>query len=99
MADLIAIVDDERFDAHRERSGRHPECPERLAAARSGLYGTLPEEARVKLEARPAEDVELSAVHSPDYVKQLLDRLVTSARRFADEKREDDLTIVVVRKL
>ncbi len=71
----IAIVDDERFEQHRERSGHHPECPERLIAARSGLYGVLPEAARLRLQARPASDEELVRVHRAAYLDALRLRL------------------------
>jgi acetoin utilization deacetylase AcuC-like enzyme len=71
----IAIVDDERFDAHEERGGGHPECPERLAAARQGLYAALPAEARVTLPAREATDAELRRVHSDDCIRYVRARL------------------------
>jgi len=66
----IAVVDDERFDAHHDR-GYHPECPERLDAARAALKRSLPAERRVELGARPATDAELEAVHRADYVAAL----------------------------
>ena len=71
----IAIVDDTRFDAHADSSGQHPECPERLLAARSGLYGRLPETEREKLTVRPATPVELARMHSPEYLASLNVRL------------------------
>jgi acetoin utilization deacetylase AcuC-like enzyme len=74
-SERIAIVDDPRFDAHRERSGGHPERPERLVAAREGLYAALPEHDRVLLEAREAALDELARVHDADYLRSLRERL------------------------
>jgi acetoin utilization deacetylase AcuC-like enzyme len=71
----IAIVDDERFDAHHERSGHHPECPERLIAARSGLHAALPESARQIIPAQLATDEELGRVHHGAYLSALRRRL------------------------
>jgi acetoin utilization deacetylase AcuC-like enzyme len=71
----VAIVDDERFDAHHERGGSHPERPERLIAAREGLYAALPEPARHVLPARPALSAELSRVHDARYLQRLSQRL------------------------
>jgi acetoin utilization deacetylase AcuC-like enzyme len=67
----VTIVDDPRFDAHFERSGQHPECPERLAAARGGLYASVPEALRRPLAARPVRSEELLTVHDPRYVAAL----------------------------
>jgi acetoin utilization deacetylase AcuC-like enzyme len=67
----LAIVDDERFDAHRERSGHHPESPERLLAARSGLYAAVPEALRHRVAARAASDEELARAHASAHVKRL----------------------------
>ncbi len=72
---LIAIVDDARFDAHEDTSGAHPECPERLAAARSGLFGALGKTPHAKLETRPATEPELSRIHAATYVAHLESRL------------------------
>jgi acetoin utilization deacetylase AcuC-like enzyme len=71
----IAIVDDARFDAHEDHSGHHPECPERLIAARSGLYSALTEDQRSQVPARAASTPELSRVHMADYVNSLDSRL------------------------
>ncbi|MDD9933935.1 MAG: histone deacetylase [Myxococcales bacterium] len=71
----VAVVDDERFDEHHERSGRHPERPERLAAARAGLYGTLDRARCQQVEARDARPAELEAVHGADYLAQLRNAL------------------------
>jgi acetoin utilization deacetylase AcuC-like enzyme len=70
-AQPIAIVDDERFDEHRERSGGHPERPERLVAAREGLYSAVPQAARVQLSAREAAPAEVARVHAPGYWPRL----------------------------
>jgi acetoin utilization deacetylase AcuC-like enzyme len=67
----IAIVDDERFDAHRERSGTHPERPERLFAARAGVTHALPKERRIDLAPHRATDAELTRVHPSEYVGAL----------------------------
>jgi acetoin utilization deacetylase AcuC-like enzyme len=75
----IAIVDDARFDAHEDHSGHHPECPERLSAARSGLYSTLAQDQRSSVPARAASSSELSRVHLADYVKSLDSRLARGA--------------------
>jgi len=72
----IAVIDDERFDAHSERHGSHPERPERLVAARGGLYSVLPERAIHRVAVRPATDSELIAVHAERYVRTLERELV-----------------------
>lgn len=70
----IAVVDDPTFDAHRPR-GQHPERPERLEAARSGLDAALPASARHALPASEANDEALCRVHAPAYVRALRDAL------------------------
>ena len=75
----IAIVDDARFDAHEDHSGHHPECPERLIAARSGLYSTLAQSQQSRVPARAASISELSRVHVAAYVKSLDSRLARGA--------------------
>jgi acetoin utilization deacetylase AcuC-like enzyme len=67
----FAVVDDARFDAHEDLSGPHPECPERLTAAREGLYATLPATLQTRIAPREATDVELARVHLPGYVSAL----------------------------
>ncbi len=67
----LLLVDDARFDGHEDESGDHPECPERLAAARAGLFSVVAPEQRVLLAAREASDAELARVHAPTYVEQL----------------------------
>lgn len=71
----IAVVDDPRFDAHYDGSGHHPECPERLAAAREGLALGLKEAARTAIATREISAQELARVHSPHYVERLQARL------------------------
>jgi acetoin utilization deacetylase AcuC-like enzyme len=75
----IAIIDDERFDAHRDLRGGHPESPERLLAARAGLYANLPEALRLAVAARAASDEELTRVHQAGYVRALRERLARGA--------------------
>ena len=72
---LIAIVDDGRFDAHEDPSGPHPECPERLAAARSGLFGAVDPAHRRTVATRAAVESELSRVHVATYVSRLESQL------------------------
>lgn len=71
---LVALVDDPSFDGHRPQ-GHHPECPERLEAARSGLRGALPAASTAELPAARASDEALHRVHSPGYVRALADAL------------------------
>jgi acetoin utilization deacetylase AcuC-like enzyme len=75
----IAIVDDARFDAHEDTSGHHPECPERLAAARSGLYAALSQDERSHVPVRAASTPELSRVHDAQYIHGLDARLLRGA--------------------
>jgi acetoin utilization deacetylase AcuC-like enzyme len=76
--EAIAIVDDARFDAHRAR-GPHPERPERLEAARSGLLGTLPPELRVPIPARAVLLEEARRVHDGAYLDRLASALASGA--------------------
>jgi acetoin utilization deacetylase AcuC-like enzyme len=71
----VAVIDDERFAAHYDRSGNHPECPERLDAAREGLRAGLGSLHSRAITVREASDVELCRVHSPLYVERLRARL------------------------
>jgi len=71
----LAIVDDARFDAHQELSGRHPECPERLVAARDGLAAAFGHGERLIVPAREASVHELARVHAGSYVRHLQARL------------------------
>lgn len=68
--ETLLVVDDPRFERHRASSA-HPERPERLEAARAGLYGAAPAEQLRPLETRPATAEELGAVHGGAYVEEL----------------------------
>lgn len=65
------VVDDPSFELHRS-ARRHPENPDRLFAARSGL-NTVEGGARQALAAREATRTELEAVHDAAHLA-LLDR-------------------------
>src|SRR5688572_20900750 len=66
----LGVIDDPLFMAHRAESV-HPECPERLSAARRALdSAVLPSRPRV-LAARDASDEELTRVHGERYVTEL----------------------------
>ncbi|MDH5673871.1 MAG: histone deacetylase [Myxococcales bacterium] len=71
MLEPIAIVDDATFDAHHERGGGHPERPERLTAARAGLYATLDADHRVSLDAPPARPEQLCWIHDSAHVERI----------------------------
>lgn len=73
----IAIVDDARFDGHEDAGGHHPECPERLQAARAGLYSVITPQARTLLAPREATDEELARIHTPSYLTRLAATLRT----------------------
>ncbi|MDQ3033435.1 MAG: histone deacetylase [Myxococcota bacterium] len=66
----FAIVDDACFDAHRAPR-RHPECPERLEAARRGLKRALGGRERLVIEARTATVEEVLRVHSAAHLDAL----------------------------
>lgn len=61
--DWVAVLDDDAFDRHAP-ARRHPECPERLAAARDGLRAALPASSQRRLAVRDATVAELERVHS-----------------------------------
>ena len=66
----MLLVDDALFLEHRAREP-HPECPERLLAARRAIELLR---ARASLEAlapRDASDDELNRVHTPAYLEEL----------------------------
>jgi acetoin utilization deacetylase AcuC-like enzyme len=69
MAGALTVIDDPSFDLHKA-ARRHPECPERLAAVRSGL-GTLAAEQRRAHPARAATESELLSVHSRAHLDAL----------------------------
>ncbi len=66
----ILVVDEEAFDAH-EAPGPHPECPERLAAAREGLRLALGDLTPLRLEAPRVRREDLERAHTPHYLDQL----------------------------
>ncbi len=68
-SELLAVVDDRRFDRHRA-PGPHPERPERLDAARAGLARAAGDR-RLSLPARPATREEIEAIHRGGYVSDL----------------------------
>ncbi|MBW2463238.1 MAG: histone deacetylase [Deltaproteobacteria bacterium] len=68
--DRVLVVDDASFDDH-EDIRPHPECPERLTAARSGLEGAVPAGQRIDVPTRWATTAELSRVHTADYLARL----------------------------
>lgn len=70
----LALVDDPRFDEHFAR-GPHPERPERLHAARSGLEAGARGAVTTRIDLREATDAELAAVHRDAYVRVLRDAL------------------------
>ncbi|MDD9940492.1 MAG: histone deacetylase [Myxococcales bacterium] len=78
---IIAVVDDPRFEAHEDPGGRHPECPERLTAARSGLRSALEPDRMLRLTPRPAETGELEAVHAAGYIEGLAAALAQGSGR------------------
>jgi acetoin utilization deacetylase AcuC-like enzyme len=75
LAESVALVDDTRFDGHFDDTGDHPECPERLTAAREGLLAGLGAAVPRRLIAREACDEELASVHAPQYIARLRGRL------------------------
>jgi acetoin utilization deacetylase AcuC-like enzyme len=76
----VIVIDDPSFDRHRA-ARHHPECPERLAAARSGLASALPPEARVALEVRPASDAEILSTHTRAHLEAVAAVLGEAERR------------------
>lgn len=71
MSDVtLAIVDDERFDEHHAM-GPHPERPERLDAARSGLFSVVDRAQTHRIDARLASAEELRTVHRESYLSTL----------------------------
>lgn len=70
----IALVDDERFDGHRAM-GAHPERPERLIAARTGLARAVAEKELVRVPARPVSEEEVLRVHTESHLRGIRDAL------------------------
>jgi acetoin utilization deacetylase AcuC-like enzyme len=79
MANLepIGIVDDLCFDAHRAPDGPHPECPERLIAAREGFFSATSEAQRRPIAIIDAKPSELAGPHSERYIATLQRTLST----------------------
>lgn len=71
MAHSIGVIDDVCFDAHRSPGGGHPECPERLIAAREGLLEASTAEQRVALAFDEARMPELLGPHTERYLLAL----------------------------
>ncbi|MET0386523.1 MAG: histone deacetylase [Polyangiales bacterium] len=80
----IALVDDPRFEAHVDRSGHHPESPDRLLAAREGLRAALGPMTPAPIGAREATDDELYRAHAPHYVDRLKTRLAAGGHGLLD---------------
>jgi acetoin utilization deacetylase AcuC-like enzyme len=68
--ETLLVVDDARFEGHRA-SSVHPERPERLEAARAGVYRAVPADHRRVVETRAATRDELGAIHPGAYVEEL----------------------------
>mgnify|MGYP001578499764 CR=1 FL=1 len=66
----LGLIDDVRFDAHFSRWA-HPERPERLTAARSGLRAAVDPASIVRLDVTPASPEDLMKVHRADYLASL----------------------------
>ncbi len=73
MAHSLAVVDDPSFDEHQPppEQAEHPECPERLFAARRAVTRISPAATILKVPARPATDDELARIHTPAYIELL----------------------------
>ena len=66
----VGYIVDELFAEHRAPAS-HPECPERLLAARSALAQTQLADLARDVSIRPASADELSRVHTAAYVDRL----------------------------
>jgi acetoin utilization deacetylase AcuC-like enzyme len=64
---MLAVSSLHELD-HHQTGGRHPECPDRLVAAWSGLQAADLGDALVMIEPRLATRVELERVHHPSYL-------------------------------
>jgi len=73
MARALAVVDDPSFDEHRPppEQAEHPECPERLFAARRAVARISRNAEVLNVPARPASDDELASVHTLEYIERL----------------------------
>jgi acetoin utilization deacetylase AcuC-like enzyme len=75
----VGLVLDPVFEAHDTGPG-HPERPARLAAVREALEGAgLPARCRI-LAPVPATDAEITAVHSPGYLRHVESAIARGAR-------------------
>ncbi len=66
----LAVLDDHVFDDHHDAHA-HPECPERLTAAREGLRHGLGSTVPLAVETREPSHAELTRVHAASYLSQL----------------------------
>jgi acetoin utilization deacetylase AcuC-like enzyme len=80
----IGIVDDTCFDAHASPDGPHPECPERLVAAREGFMAATTDAQRRPIAIEDAKPEELHGPHSERYIATLQRRLSTFAEGMLD---------------
>jgi acetoin utilization deacetylase AcuC-like enzyme len=67
---IIGLVDDASFDRHRS-ARRHPECPERLGAARTGFASGASGARVVSVAARDIRSDEVSLVHRAGHLAAL----------------------------
>ncbi|HEU5055574.1 MAG TPA: histone deacetylase [Kofleriaceae bacterium] len=66
----FGYVLDDLFARHRP-PGPHPECPERVLAARDALRGAGLETLGEQVQVRPAREEELGRVHTAGYLSEL----------------------------
>src|SRR4051794_10087201 len=79
----LAVIDDERFDAH-VAPVPHPEQPARLGAIRRGLVHPLRAAGAEFLAPRRASEEELLRVHTPEYVHEMA-RLLARGKGVVDD--------------
>lgn len=84
QAPACLLVDDARFDAHHNPRGEHPERPERLVAAREGLFAAVPAPSLTRAQPTLATEAELATVHDAAYVSDVYARL-SEGEGFLDE--------------
>lgn len=82
--EILAVVDDDRFDGHRAR-GEHPERPERLDAARAGLARAVSADRRLPVDTRPATSAEIETIHRSQYLSELERIIATGAGHVDDD--------------
>jgi len=66
----FALVDDARFGDHHAHQP-HPECPERLDAAREGLRAGIRDLKPLQIVPRAAVPAEITRIHQPRYLGEL----------------------------